>query len=99
MSELIGCEWSDDEENTISFAALERRGLLCLMNNETQAIRLVWHKPQQPRKTHPTVFRVVPDADLPVADIRFGKNWMQGAPMEVETSLVGGKRKWNPGRH
>lgn len=68
------------------------------MNNDTGTIRLTWQKPKRPGKTHPTLFRVVPDVNLPNADIRFGKYWMQGAPMDIDNSFVGGKRKRNPGR-
>jgi hypothetical protein len=60
-------------------------------------IRLVCRKPQEGGKTHPTLFRVVPDADLPIADVGFGKHWLKGTPIEIENRVAGGKRKGNHG--
>jgi hypothetical protein len=56
-------------------------------------IRLVWRMPQEGGKIHPTLFGVVPDADLTIADIRFGKLWLKGTPIEIENRVTGGKRK------
>lgn len=94
--EIIGCEWTDEEENKITYAALERRGLQSLIKKQT--IRLKWHTAREPSKIRPTLFRVVPDGEVPGSDIRFGKNWTQAAPMGIETSNLGGKRKRNGGK-
>jgi hypothetical protein len=60
-------------------------------------IRLVWRMPQEGGRTHPTLFGVVPGADLPIADIRFGKHWLKGTPIEIENRAAGGKRKGSHG--
>jgi hypothetical protein len=96
-SEPIGCEHSEDEESKICLSALESRGLQSLISGNT--IRLVWHKPQESGRTHPTIFRVVSDEeeDHMRADISFGRNWLKGAPLEIDNPTMGGKRKRNQG--
>lgn len=56
-----------------------------------------WYKPEQQSKLYRTLFRVVSGDKLQDKDIRFGKDWTQGAPLEIETRAVGGKRKRSHG--
>jgi hypothetical protein len=37
------------------------------------------------------------ERELMCADIRFGKNWLKGAPLEIETPAMAGKRKRSQG--
>ncbi|KAH8590886.1 hypothetical protein B0O99DRAFT_283832 [Bisporella sp. PMI_857] len=81
--DIDGCEWArlscehcSNEENEITYDALERRDLHTRMSGET--ILLTWRFDSIVKKTRTTLFKVVSDVSIERNDIRFGRDWLNG---------------------